>query len=168
MMRISVFRPGIWLLGIMGVCTLLSCKGKVKDSDIASAITNVTSAIPGASSVTPVVNNGDVTISGAFPSDSAKSAYDAAVKAIKGVNSVTDNASVAPPPPPQAPVVISGDSTLIRGVADATKDFPSVQTSVSDGVVTLTGDIKRTDLQKLMESLHSLRPKKVVNNLTIK
>jgi hyperosmotically inducible protein len=164
-MRIFIIRPNIMLL-VVCCCVLFSCK--VKDSDIASSITSLTSAIPGAGSVTPDVKNGVVTISGAFPSDSAKSAYDAIVKGIKGVSSVTDNTTVTPPPPPPAPVVISPDSALQNGVADATKDFPSVKTSVNDGVVTLTGDIKRADLQKLMESLHSLRPKKIVNNLTIK
>lgn len=164
-MRISIVRPSILLL-VMGCCVLFSCK--VKDSDITTAISSLTTAIPGVSGVTPDVKDGVVTISGAFPSDSAKSAYDAIVKGIKGVNTVTDNATILPPPPPPAPVVISPDSALQSGVADATKDYPSVQTSVSDGVVTLTGDIKRTDLQKLMESLHSLKPKKIVNNLTIK
>ncbi len=164
-MSISIIRSNMMLL-VVSCCVLFSCK--VKDSDIASAITSLTSAIPGASSVTPDVKDGVVTISGAFPSDSAKSAYDAVVKGIKGVNTVTDNTTITPPPPPPAPVVISPDSALTTGVADATKDYPSVQTSVNDGVVTLTGDIKRADLQKLMESLHSLKPKKIVNNLTIK
>ena len=39
---------------------------------------------------------------------------------------------------------------------------------LKDGVVTLTGDIKRAELQKLMMTLHTLKPKKIDNKLTIK
>jgi len=51
---------------------------------------------------------------------------------------------------------------------DATKDFPTVKSSVKDGVITLTGEIKRADLKKLITTLHSLKPKKIDNQLTVK
>jgi hypothetical protein len=73
---------------------------------------------------------------------------------------------VAAPAP--APVVIAADDPLSKGVTDAIKDYPGVKADVKDGVVTLTGDIKRAELQKLMMSLHTLKPKKIDNKLTIK
>ena len=65
------------------------------------------------------------------------------------------------------PVVIAGDDELTRGVTDATKDFPGVTAAVNNGEVTLTGTIKRDRLPTLMQSINSLHPKKVNNNLTI-
>lgn len=53
-------------------------------------------------------------------------------------------------------------------VKDATKDFPGVTATVNNGEVTLTGNIKRDDLPRLMQSVQALSPKKVNNNLTIK
>lgn len=68
---------------------------------------------------------------------------------------------------PDAPVEISTDTELTNGVQDATKDFPGVTATVSNGEITLTGKISKDRLPTLMQSLHSLKPKKINNNLTI-
>ena len=73
-----------------------------------------------------------------------------------------------PPPPPPPPVAVTPDSNLSQGVTDATKDFPTVKASVNNGEITLTGSIKRADLQKLMQTLNTLNPSKINNQLTIK
>ena len=68
-----------------------------------------------------------------------------------------------------APVVISSDEELKRGVTDATKDYPTVKAEVVDSVINLSGEIKRADWQKLNPTLNSLRPKRVNSaDLTIK
>ncbi len=68
-----------------------------------------------------------------------------------------------------APVTISSDDELKKGVADATKDYPNVKADVTDSVINLTGEIKRADWQKLNPTLNSLHPKRVNSaNLTIK
>ena len=51
---------------------------------------------------------------------------------------------------------------------DAVKDFPGVTANVNNGEVTLTGNITRDKLPKLMQSVNAMHPKKVNNNLTIK
>ena len=66
-----------------------------------------------------------------------------------------------------APVNVSGDDALRRGVTDATKDFPGVQATVNNGEITLTGNIQRDRIPTLMQSLNSLQPRKINNNLTI-
>ncbi|MGZ4068554.1 MAG: hypothetical protein ACXVPE_17705, partial [Bacteroidia bacterium] len=66
-----------------------------------------------------------------------------------------------------APVQISPDEALTKGLQDVTKDYPGVTATVNNGEVTLTGTIKRDRLPKLMQSIHALNPKKVNNNLTI-
>ncbi|AMR31490.1 hypothetical protein A0256_08655 [Mucilaginibacter sp. PAMC 26640] len=66
-----------------------------------------------------------------------------------------------------APVTIAADDELTKNTKDAIKDFPGVTADVNDGEITLTGNITRDRLQKLMMSLNALHPKKVNNNLTI-
>jgi hypothetical protein len=67
-----------------------------------------------------------------------------------------------------APVQISSDDSLQNGMKDALKDYPSVNGTVNNGEITLTGDINRDRLTPLMQSLQSLHPKKINNNLTVK
>lgn len=74
-----------------------------------------------------------------------------------------DSASVSPGAPE-----ISADSTLATGLKDATKDYPGVTATVSDGEVTLTGTIERDKVPALLQSVNGLNPKKVNNQLTIK
>ncbi|HET7897182.1 MAG TPA: BON domain-containing protein [Flavisolibacter sp.] len=66
-----------------------------------------------------------------------------------------------------APVEVAGDEELRKGVKDATKDFPDVQATVSNGEVTLTGSVQRDRLPTLMQSIQSLHPKKVNNQLNV-
>ena len=66
-----------------------------------------------------------------------------------------------------APVQISPDESLTKNLQDITKDYPGVAATVNNGEVTLTGNIQRDRLPKLMQSIHALNPKKVNNNLTI-
>lgn len=76
--------------------------------------------------------------------------------------------TAAAPAPAPAPVEISPDETLQNALKDATKDYPTVTATVKDGEVTLTGTLERSKLQKLMETLHGLNPKKINNELKLK
>lgn len=136
-----------------------------KDADIKTAVEQAISVIPDASSAVIEVKDGVATISGEFKDDAAKAAAEAAAKAVKGVKSVVNNGTIAVV---AAPIVVSPDAALIASVTDAVKDFTTVKAAVLDGVVTLTGEIKKTDLPKLMMSINSLKPKKVENKLTVK
>lgn len=142
---------------------MVSCKPK--DADIKTAVEKAVAALPDASGVTIEVKDGVATITGQFKDEAAKAAAEAAAKAVKGVKSVVNNGTVTPPP---APVTISADDALTKGVTDAVKDFTTVKADVKDGVITLTGEIKKPELPKLMQSLNALKPKKVENKLTVK
>jgi osmotically-inducible protein OsmY len=111
------------------------------------------------------VASGVATISGQVANEAAKTTAETAVKAVKGVKSVIDNATVAPPP---APVVISADDSLKTNVAAALKDVPTLKADVKDGVVTLTGEVRKTALPKVMQALSALQPKKIDNKATVK
>ena len=133
-----------------------------KDADIKASVDQ---AIAGVQGITVDVAKGVATISGQFADEAAKASAEAQVKAVKGVKSVVDNATVAPPP---APVVISPDDSLKTNVTAALKDYPTLTADVKDGVVTLTGEIKKADLPKAMQALSALKPKKIENKATVK
>jgi hypothetical protein len=155
--------PTILLIFIMPIL-ISSCKPKDKDIQSAVETSLKNSGMP---EISAAVNKGVVTLSGECKDEASRSAAESTVAKVKGVKQVVNNCTVATPVSP-APVVISPDDALIKGVTDATKDYPSVKADVKDGVVTLTGNIKRADLQKLMMTLHSLNPKKIDNKLAIK
>ncbi|HVM90156.1 MAG TPA: BON domain-containing protein [Puia sp.] len=158
-------RAAILLSIFFLLASITSCG--VKDSTIQEKISEATKTTPELSSITSAVKDGVVTLSGEVKDDAAKATCETVIKAIKGVKSVASNITIAPPPPVQA-ITDSTDDALKKGVTDATKDFPSVKADVADGMITLTGDLKRNSLPKLLQSLSTLKPKKIDNKLTLK
>ncbi len=148
-------------LSVIAFAVSLSACGP-KDADLKTAADAALSATPG---VSARVTNGVATISGQFADAAAQASGEAAVKAVKGVKSVLDSATIMPPPPP--PVVISEDDALKTSLAGALKDFSTITADVKDGVVTLTGEIKKADLPKLMQAVTAMHPKKIENKAKI-
>lgn len=144
---------------------LLSCG--VKDSTIQESVDAALKNNSDLSGVTATVKDGVVTLTGESKTESSKSSIETELAKLKGVKQVVNNMTVTPPPAP-AVVTISPDEALLKSVVDATKDYPGVKADVKDGVITLTGEIKRSNLQNLMKTLHTLQPKKIDNKLTIK
>jgi hypothetical protein len=139
-----------------------------KDSKIQTDVETVIRNNPSSNGIAASVQNGVVTLSGECKDEASKSTVESEVAKVKGVKRVVNNCTIATPPAQSAPVTIAEDETLNSNVKDAIKDYPGVKATVKDGVITLTGNIKRPDLQKLIMSLQSLRPKKIDNQLTIK
>jgi len=65
------------------------------------------------------------------------------------------------------PVTIAVDDSLAKGIATATKDYPTVMAEVKNGEIILTGTIERSRLPKLMQGLTLLKPKKITNQLQV-
>lgn len=139
---------------------MVACKSQEKKD--AEAKAKIEAAAPG---VTVNVKDGVATLSGELADNNARTMAEEAAKKIDGVKSVTNNITVTPAP---APVVINPDQALITAANEAVKAFTGVNAAVKDGVVTLTGDIKKADLPALMQAMNAIRPKKVENKLTIK
>ena len=139
--------------------SITGCKSKPKDADLKTAAEAAIAASPDLKGLSVDVKDGIATISGEVKDAAAQAAAQTAVAAVKGVKSVQNNVSIAPPPPP--PVTITPDDPLAAGVRDATKDFPSVTATVNDGVIAVTGELKAADWKKLKMSLDGLKPKKV-------
>jgi len=153
-------RKTIGLVVVVGlVFALSSCGSKTKDADIKVAAENVLAADPACSGLHVTINDGVATITGEVKDEATKTMAQKAIADVKGVKSVENNATVAPPPPP--PVVPSATETeaaaLTKAVNDAIKDYPGVVATVNNQVLTLTGEVKKADLQKLMMSLNSLK-----------
>ncbi|MEO9023282.1 MAG: BON domain-containing protein [Ginsengibacter sp.] len=139
---------------------------KPKDSDVQAKITEKFAATPEVAGASATVADGVATLTGEVSDPTVQAQAETLAKGIKGVKSVVNNLTLTPPPPPAA--VVNPDAALTQGVTDATKDFPTVKAAVSNGEITLTGTIKRADLQKLMQTLNTLKPSKINNQLTIK
>ena len=155
------------LLAVFLSASVLFFSCKPKDSDVQAKITEKFAATPECTGASASVTDGVATLTGEVKDDACKNMAENTAKDIKGVKSVVNNLTTTPPPPPPAPAV-NPDSELTKGVTDATKDFPTVTAAVNNGEITLTGSIKRADLQKLMQTLNTLKPKKINNQLTIK
>lgn len=155
------------LLAVFLSASVLFFSCKPKDSDVQAKITEKFAATPECTGASASVVDGVATLTGQVKDDACKNMAENTAKDIKGVKSVVNDLTTTPPPPPPAPAV-NPDSDLTKGVTDATKDFPTVTAAVNNGEITLTGSIKRADLQKLMQTLNTLKPKKINNQLTIK
>jgi hyperosmotically inducible periplasmic protein len=108
--------------------------------------------------------DGVVTLTGTVDNDSAKSQAEQAAKGVANVKSVVNNLNVKPP------IVVSEDPKIKSAVEAglAKYNVKGVAANVSDGQVTLTGEIPRAKLQDAMKAANEANPKKVVNQLTIK
>jgi osmotically-inducible protein OsmY len=153
------------LLGMCLAFSLVACGPK--DADIQKDINEKLRDKPG---VHVDVQEGVATISGICRDDAFKQNIESTVKGIKGVKSVINNCDIQAPneEPAAAAVIISSDSELEKSVSDVVKAYDGVSATVVGGVVTLSGEIKRNELQPLMQSLQELKPKKIDNKLTIK
>jgi len=137
-----------------------SCKPS--DEKLQKQVETVLSAAQ--SSVNGAVKDGVVTLTGTVESEEAKAAAESAVKAIKDIKSVTNNIEV------KLPVVINPDEVLSTTITTAltAAGYKDVKLAVDGGVVTLTGEAKKADLQKIMQIANEAQPKQVINQLKLK
>ncbi len=161
-MKIAKLLP---LLALVAGLTFTGCKPK--DADIKANIEKSLKESPSTSGVMVMVNEGVATLSGEVPDAATQSGLDTKVGGIKGVKSVQNNTNL--PAVSAAPVQVTADDPLKASVADATKDYPGVSTTVNDGVITVTGELNAERWKALKMSLDALKPRRVdATGLTIK
>lgn len=143
---------------VVGLSTgLVACKSQAdKDKELKAKIEAVA---PG---VTVSVNNGVATLTGQVNDAQAKQTLEESVKKVDGVKSVTNQLEVPPPP------VINNDAELNAKMSDILKEFPKVKAAIVNSEITLTGDVTKEELPKVIQKVQELKPKKVVNNLVVK
>jgi hyperosmotically inducible protein len=143
-----------------------SCKNGPSDKEIEQDIrTKISTTAP---DVVPTVNNGVVTLSGTCADEPCKQSSESSAKSAKGVKQVVNNITVNTPPAAAPTVEINTTDSLQTSLDHLLTAYKSVKGTVDSGVVTLTGSVKRSQLTPLMQSVHELKPKKVVNKLEIK
>lgn len=159
---VTVSRNWLWI----AVIALLFASCKPSDEKIAEAVKAKIGAV--ASTINVSVADGVATLTGEVKDEATKAAAETALQGIKGLKSVVNSLTVPPPPPP--PVVINPDDVLRKGIDSvfAAKSITGVSAAVAEGVVTLTGTIKKSELTKVMQAANELKPKKVLNQMTIK
>jgi len=152
------------LLGMSFAFSLVACAPK--DADIQKEINEKLNT----PSVQVTVHEGVATIVGTCDDDAFKNNIERSVKAVKGVKTVVNNCQipVANVETAAAAVIINSDADLDKSVGKVVKAYDGVSATVVGGVVTLSGEIKRSELTSLIQSLQELKPKKVENKLTIK
>lgn len=151
----------IYTIALLSGVILYSCKPS--DEKVQKAVeTALTTS--GNSAIGATVKDGIATITGTVESEEAKAAAEAIVKATKDVKSVDNKIEVV------VPVKINPDDTLTSTINEGLKaaGFPDIKVAVANGEVTLTGDVKKADLQKVMEIANNANPGKVINQLTVK
>ncbi|HTF18725.1 MAG TPA: BON domain-containing protein [Chryseolinea sp.] len=143
---------------------------KPSDEKISAAVTEALKANPSLSVVSAAVNDGVVTLTGEVEEDALKSSAETLVAAVKGVKSVNNSLTVKPKGPTPEELAKTADEALITQVNTnfATYKVEGITATVQDSVVTLTGDIKRSNLQNAMKAAMESGAKKVENKMTIK
>jgi osmotically-inducible protein OsmY len=143
---------------------------KPSDEAISAAVTEALKANPSLSVISAAVKDGVVTLTGEVEDDALKSSAESLVAAVKGVKSVDNSITVKPKGPSPEELAIAADGALITKVNEnfATYKVEGIKATVQDSVVTLTGDIKRKDLQNAMKAAMESGAKKVDNQMKVK
>jgi hyperosmotically inducible protein len=143
---------------------------KPSDEAISAAVTEALKANPSLSVVDADVKDGVVTLTGEVDEDVVKSSAESIVAAVKGVKSVNNSLTVKPKGPTPEELAKAADEALFNKVTAnfATYKVEGITATVKDGVVTLTGDIKRSNLQNAMKAAMESGATKVENQMTIK
>jgi osmotically-inducible protein OsmY len=155
------------LLSLALVAALYSCKPS--DEKIGQAVKTALAANPALAPVAASVKEGVVTLSGEVESDELKALAESALSGLKGVKSIVNEVTVKPKGPSPEELKKMADTALQNLVNEAFTKYSvtGITATVLDSVVTLTGDIKRADLQNAMKAAMEVAPKKVENQMNI-
>ena len=158
----------IMLMSFALFVSIISCKPG--DDKINEAVKAALAGNEALSTVTSSVKDGVVTLRGEVDDDGVKSLAETTVRDIKGVESVVNSLSVKPQGPTPEELKRMADDALQARVTDAFTRYKvtGITAAVTDSVVTLTGDIKRANLQNAMKAAMEAAPKKVENKMNIK
>jgi osmotically-inducible protein OsmY len=151
------------------ICAILiSCSPS--DEQITESVQKTLSANPSFRPVSATVKEGVVTLSGEVEADETKTLAETSITGVKGVKSVVNSVTVKPAGPTAEELKKTADDALLAKVNEnfATYKVQGITATVSDGIVTLTGDIKRSDLQNAMKAATESGAAKVENKMTIK
>jgi hyperosmotically inducible periplasmic protein len=132
---------------------------KSKDKDIKQSIAVGTKEELMFAGVNYTVRNGVVTLTGNCPGEELKNKMIKRVLSTSGVKNVVDRVAIGP-------VVLDQDFVLKQKVDSVLSRYAGAASSVKNGVVYLSGDVKKAEAEKLLQSLNKLPLGSIVNNIT--
>lgn len=151
----------MYAVAIFAGVMLYSCQANDQtiQRDVESAVRTTNTGVQS------TVNDGVVTLTGTVETEQAKTEAERAVRDVKNVKSVNNNIQVRM----NAPVVNNNDQTLTTRINNDlnTAGISGINVSVMNGVVTLTGNVKRADLTRVMQIAQETNPQRVDNQLTV-
>ncbi|WP_197027690.1 BON domain-containing protein [Prevotella sp. 10(H)] len=118
--------------------------------------------------ITSSTKDAVVTLAGMVDSQEEKTAAGESVRSVKHVKDVMNNIQVRELEP--AAPMVNPDETIKSDINAKLQSggYKDVKVEVSNGEVILSGDLKRSDLTKVMQIANESNPKKVTNNLKLK
>ena len=134
-----------------------------KDDEVQLAVQAVVSG-SSCVGVSSKVADGTVTLTGDCKDQQGITALETQLKEVHGVKKIINNVKVADPEITVADpgtLIIANSDTLTAGVRKIMKDYPSIQATVSDSIVSLTGEVKKAEGEKLINQIKALKPKSV-------
>jgi hyperosmotically inducible periplasmic protein len=160
-MKLSKVLMGV---AVMAALTFVSCKPK--DADVKASIEAVLKADPMMAGTTVDVKDGIATIGGICKDDACKAACEKAVAAVKGVKSVVNNCTIAPPPAP-APASLTTvlDEATMQKVKDGLKDLKGITLTFEGDKAVLAGEVTKANRMKIMQMLTAAKVKSDVSKL---
>lgn len=147
---------------------IMSCSPS--DEQVTESVQKTLSANADLSPVSASVEKGVVTLTGEVESDELRSQAESGLSGIKGVKSVVNSVTVKPKGPSPEELKKAADDAILAKVNEnfATNKVEGITVTVADSVVTLTGNVRRANLQNVMKAAMESGAAKVENKLTIK
>ncbi|MEQ1643141.1 MAG: BON domain-containing protein [Pyrinomonadaceae bacterium] len=154
---------------MLAFALFMSACGK-SDADLLKAANDKLTADK-VTGVTVAVKDGVATLTGEVADAAVKSKAEASVKTVEGIKSVTNNCTIKPaptPPPPSPDKMIEG--TVNEAIKKLALTGANITVAVANGEITLTGEVAKADLVKVMQAANEAKGNatKVNNKLTVK
>ena len=140
------------------------------DEQVTESVQKTLSANTDLSPVSASVEKGVVTLTGEVESEALRSQAESSLSGIKGVKSVVNSVTVKPKGPSADELKKVADDAVLAKVNEnfATYKVEGITATVADSIVTLTGTVRRADLQNAMKAAMESGAVKVENKMTIK
>lgn len=121
-------------------------------------------------SISSSVKDGIATLNGIVESETQKIAIENDIAKVSGVKKVVNNITIREKENVLQQSAASVDATMKSALETTLKaaGFNDVKVDVTNGEIALSGNLKRSDLTKVMQMANALSPKKVTNNITLK
>lgn len=122
------------------------------------------------STVSASTSKGVVTLTGIVDSEQQKTEAASQARSVKDVKEVVNHIEVRQMPAPTPEPTVNADDNIksdIKGKLESA-GYKDVKVDVMNGEVILSGDLKRSDLTKVMQIANESNPRKVTNNLKLK